>query len=215
MQLPNRCGFMKNRVEESHMLKRIILFLTVSLCMVAVAFASNPTEQIKKTVDEVVRIVSDKEMKKNEVKRRQALKKSISTIFDYTEMAKRSLGKHWNVRTPAEKKQFSELFATLLENSYASKIESYNNEKIVYIKEIVDEEHAEIKSKVVTAARDEFTLDYRLFKQDGKWMVYDVVIEGVSLVSNYRSQFNKIITSNGYDKLVKKLQSKNDELKAP
>lgn len=130
-------------------------------------------------------------------------------------MAKRSLGKHWNVRTPAEKKQFSELFATLLENSYASKIESYNNEKIVYIKEIVDEEHAEIKSKVVTAARDEFTLDYRLFKQDGKWMVYDVVIEGVSLVSNYRSQFNKIITSNGYDKLVKKLQSKNDELKAP
>ena len=196
------------------MLKRIVLVLTASIFMASVAWA-NPTEDVKKTVDEVVRIVADKEMKKNETKRRQALKKTISAIFDYTEMAKRSLGKHWNVRTAAEKKQFAELFATLLENSYAGKIESYNNEKIVYIKEIVDEDHAEIKSKVVTAARDEFTLDYRLFKQNGKWMVYDVVIEGVSLVSNYRSQFNKIITANGYDKLVKKLQSKSEELKAP
>jgi phospholipid transport system substrate-binding protein len=181
---------------------------------VSVACAT-PTEVVKKTVDEVVHIVADKEMKKNEVKRRQALKKAISAIFDYSEMAKRSLGKHWNVRTAAEKKQFAELFATLLENSYAGKIESYNNERIVYIKDIVEDEYAEVKSKVVTAARDEFTLDYRLFKQNGKWMVYDVIIEGVSLVSNYRSQFNKIITANGYDRLVKKLESKSEELKAP
>jgi phospholipid transport system substrate-binding protein len=196
------------------MLKRILLVLTASIFMVSVASAT-PTEDVKKTVDEVVHIVADKEMKKNDVKRRHALKKAISVIFDYNEMAKRSLGKHWNVRTAAEKKQFAELFATLLENSYAGKIESYNNEKIVYIKDIVDGEYAEVKSKVVTASRDEFTLDYRLFNQNGKWMVYDVIIEGVSLVSNYRSQFNKIITSNGYDKLVKKLQSKSEELKAP
>lgn len=195
------------------MLKRIILLLTAALFLASTAFA-NPIEDVKKTVDEVVRIVADKEMKKNEAKRRQALKKSISTIFDYSEMAKRSLGKHWNIRTAAEKKQFAELFATLLENSYAGKIESYNNEKIVYIKEILEEDYAEVKSKVVTAARDEFTLDYRLFKQDGKWMVYDVIIEGVSLVSNYRSQFNKIITANGYGALVKKLQSKSEEIKA-
>jgi phospholipid transport system substrate-binding protein len=193
------------------MLKRILLVLTASIFTASVACAT-PTEDVKKTVDEVVRIVADKEMKKNETKRRQALKKAISGIFDYTEMAKRSLGKHWNVRTDAEKKQFAELFATLLENSYAAKIESYNNEKIVYIKEIDEGEYAEVKSKVVTAGRDEFTLDYRLFKQNGKWMVYDVIIESVSLVSNYRSQFNKIITNNGYDKLVQKLQSKNQEL---
>ncbi|MGB9082688.1 MAG: ABC transporter substrate-binding protein [Desulfuromonadaceae bacterium] len=196
------------------MLKRITLLLTAALFLASTAFA-NPIEEVKKTVDEVVRIVADKEMKKNETKRRQALKKSISTIFDYSEMAKRSLGKHWNVRTAAEKKQFAELFATLLENSYAGKIESYNNEKIIYIKEVVEDEYAEVKSKVVTAARDEFTLDYRLFKQNGKWMVYDVIIEGVSLVSNYRSQFNKIITANGYSTLVKKLQSKSEEIKAP
>ena len=196
------------------MLKRILLVMTATIFTASAAFAS-PTDDVKKTVDEVVRIVSDREMKKNEVRRRLALKKAISTMFDYSEMAKRSLGKHWNVRSAAEKKQFAELFATLLENSYAGKIESYNNEKIVYIKEIVEDEYAEIKSKVVTAARDEFTLDYRLFKHEGKWMVYDVIIEGVSLVSNYRSQFNKIIVANGYDQLVKKLQSKNDELKAP
>jgi phospholipid transport system substrate-binding protein len=196
------------------MIKRILLVLIASIFMVSAAWAG-PTDDVKKSVDEVVRIVSDKEMKKSETKRRQALKKTISTLFDYSEMAKRSLGKHWNVRTAAEKKQFADLFATLLENSYAGKIESYNNEKIVYIKEIVEDDFAEVKSKVVTAARDEFTLDYRMFKHEGKWMVYDVVIEGVSLVNNYRSQFNKIITSNGYEKLVKKLQSKNDELKAP
>ena len=197
------------------MVKRFLLIFTASIFMVSVACAS-PTEDVKKTVDEVVRIVADKQMKKNEVKRRNALKKTISVIFDYSEMAKRSLGKHWSARTDAEKKQFTELFATLLENSYAGKIESYNNEKIVYIKEYQEDDgHAVVKSKVVTAARDEFTLDYHLFKQNGKWMVYDVVIEGVSLVSNYRSQFNKTITANGYDTLVKKLKSKNEELKAP
>ena len=190
----------------------MILFLATN---VRAAVTNGVTEEVKKAVDEVVRIVSDKEMKKNDQKRRQALKKTISTIFDYNEMAKRSLGKHWNPRSAAEKKQFAELFASLLENSYASKIESYNNEKIVYLKESTDSDHAEVKSKVVTAKRDEFTLDYRMINQDGKWMVYDVVIEGVSLVSNYRTQFNKIITTNGYPELVKKLQTKTDELKAP
>jgi len=190
-----------------------------ALCMITILFlATNVfagvTEEVKKTVDEVVKIVSDKEMKTNDQKRRPALKKSISKIFDYNEMAKRSLGKHWNQRSAAERKQFAILFASLLENSYAGKIESYNNEKIVYLKETIDGDYAEVKSKVVTAKRDEFTLDYRMINQNGKWMVYDVVIEGVSLVSNYRTQFNKIITSNGYPELVKKLQTKTNELKA-
>lgn len=196
------------------MLNRIVLVICAALLVASQAVAA-PIDDVRKTVDEVVRIVADKEMKKNDQKRRQALKKTISVIFDYNEMAKRSLGKHWNARSAAEKKQFADLFATLLENSYAAKIESYNNEKIVYIKEIPDGNHAEVKSKVVTAKRDEFTLDYRLINQGGKWMVYDVVIEGVSLVSNYRTQFNKIISTNGYAELVKKLQNKSDELKAP
>ncbi|RII30991.1 MAG: organic solvent tolerance ABC transporter substrate-binding protein [Geobacter sp.] len=194
------------------MLKRITLIALAGILLASQALAA-PTDVVKKTVDEVVRIVSDKDMKKNEQKRRQALKKTISVIFDYEEMAKRSLGKHWNQRSEPEKKQFTDLFASLLENSYASKIESYNNEKIIYVKDEQDGDHAEVRSKVVTTKRDEFSLDYRLMNHNGKWMVYDVVIEGVSLVSNYRSQFNRIITANGYSELVKKLQNKSNELK--
>lgn len=172
------------------------------------------TEDVKVTVDKVVAIVSDPALKKprNEEKRRAELKKAISRIFDYGEMAKRSLGVHWKKRTAAEQKEFVNLFATLLENSYAGKIESYENEKIVYDKETVEGDYAEVKSRIVTARRDEYTLDYRLLKEGGRWMVYDVVIEGVSLVSNYRSQFNKIILSQGYGALVKKLKVKSEEI---
>lgn len=196
------------------MFKHYVLFVVAGIFLASNACAG-VTDQVKKTVDDVVKIVSDKDLKKNDLKRRQLLKKSISVIFDYNEMAKRSMGKHWNQRSAAEKKQFTELFASLLESSYAGKIESYNNEKIVYLKETQDGDYAELKSKVVTAKRDEYALDYRMLNQHGTWMVYDVVIEGVSLVSNYRSQFNKIIMSDGYPALVKKLQTKTDELKAP
>lgn len=198
------------------MLKRLILFSLTALMLAAPAQAS-VTDDIRKTVNEVIRIVSDKEMKKpsQEQKRRVAIKKAIGSIFDHQEMARRSLGKHWNQRTPEERRQFVDLFAGLLENSYADKIESYNNERIVYIKEVVDGDYAEVKSKVLTAKNEEYTLDYKALKQGaGRWVVYDVVIEGVSLVSNYRTQFNKIITANGYPELVRKLQSKSNELKA-
>ncbi len=175
------------------------------------------TADVKRTVDKVVAIVADENMKKpgNEAKRRAALKSAISTMFDYGEMAKRSLGVNWRGRTKAEQKDFVNLFATLLENSYAGKIESYENQRIVYDKESIDGDYAEVKSRIVTAKRDEYSLDYRLRRQGNRWMVYDVVIEGVSLVSNYRSQFQKIITSQGYGALVKKLRAKSDEINAP
>jgi len=189
------------------MLKRYAAIIIVGIFLSSTAFAG-VTDDVKKTVDEVIRIVADKNLKKHDQQRCQAVKTAISTIFDYSEMAKHSLGKHWNQRTQSERKQFTDLFASLLENSYAGKIESYNNEKIVYLKETLDGNYAEIKSKVITAKRDEYSLDYRLFNANGKWMVYDIVIEGVSLVSNYRTQFNKIITTNGYNELVKKLQVK-------
>ena len=157
-------------------------------CAVPVTARASVTDEVKKTVDEVVTIVADKELKEsqNEAKRRQLLKTAIGRIFDYEEMAKRSLATHWNKRTPAERKEFVQLFTTLLENSYAGKIESYNQEKILYLKESVEGDHAEVRSKIVTAKRDEYELDYRLLNSGGKWMIYDVIIEGVSLVSNYR-----------------------------
>lgn len=200
-------------------IKKIVIPVVLLLLLVAALLFAVPsvTSEVKGVVDEVIRIVSDKEMKKpqNEQKRRDALKKAISVIFDYGEMAKRSMGKHWKERSPAEKKEMMQLYETLLENSYSNKIESYNQEKIVYLKESVEGEYAEVKSKVITAKRDEYSLDYRLMNEGGRWMIYDVVIEGVSLVSNYRTQFNNIIQRDGYGALVKKLRQKSKEITAP
>ncbi|MDD2321008.1 MAG: ABC transporter substrate-binding protein [Geobacteraceae bacterium] len=195
----------------------VCLIMMLAVELVAASAWAAVTDEVKQTVDQVVATVSDSNLKKpeNEAKRRAALKSSISRIFDYGEMAKRSLGVHWKARSSSEQKEFVNLFATLLENSYAGKIESYENEKIVYGKELVDGDYAEVRSKVVTAKRDEYSLDYRLLKEGNRWMVYDVVIEGVSLVSNYRSQFNKIIVNQGYGQLVKKLRAKSEEIAAP
>src|SRR5690349_4944047 len=111
----------------------IAVTAAIAFSLPAAALAS-VTESVRKTVDEVVQVVSNPEMKKasHEKQRRAALKKAIGEIFDYGEMAKRSMGTHWKEITPAQQKEFVGLFATLLENSYAGKIESYNNEKIVY-----------------------------------------------------------------------------------
>lgn len=196
----------------------ICALVAVSAVSVVSASANSAiTSEVKKTVDQVVKIVSSPEMKKpkNEAKRRAALKSVIGGIFDYNEMAKRSLGVHWKSRSKAEQKEFVGLFASFLENSYAGKIESYEHEKIIYTSESVDGDYAEVKSRVITTKHDEYSLDYRLLKEGNRWMVYDVVIEGVSLVSNYRSQFNKIILNQGYAKLTQKLQAKNNEIKAP
>lgn len=185
-------------------------FVALMVVATALPVVAGITDEVKKTVDEVVKIVKDKELKKNEGSRRQALKQAISGIFDFTEMARRSLGRYWNQRTPAERTEFVDRFATLLENSYANKIESYHNEKITYISESVDGDYSEVKSMITSASRDEFSLDYKLLNENGKWMVYDVVIEGVSLVSNYRSQFNKIISEQGYEGLLQRLRNKSD-----
>ena len=201
-------------------MKSALYTFLVCFCLSAalpVQALASVTDEVKRVVDEVVRIVGDPELKKpqKQAQRRQALRNTISSIFDYQEMAQRSLATHWKARTPAERGEFISLFQTLLENSYADKIESYRNEKIVYLKETVDGQHAEVKSKVIVPKGDEYALDYRLTQRGGKWVVYDVVIEGVSLVSNYRGQFNRIVNSQGYPELVKKLRTKSEEIKAP
>ena len=198
-------------------IKFIVVFamLACFTLITPVVAHTSVTPTVKKTVDEVVRIVADKELKKsaNEKKRRKALKTTIGAIFDYGEMTQRALGPHAKELSPAEKKEFTGLFETLLETTYANKIESYNNEKVIYLSESVEDEYAEVKTKIVTAKKDEYSLNYRLMNKGGEWMVYDVVVEGVSLVSNYRSQFNKIINNQGVKELMKKLRNKNEGIK--
>ena len=177
---------------------------------------SSVTPEVKKTVDEVVRIVTDKELKKsqNEKKRRKALRDTIGAIFDFGEMSKRAMGAHWKELSPTEQNEFTGLFESLLENTYANKIESYNNEKVIYQKENVEDDYAEVKTKILTVKHDEYSMNYRMINKSGKWVVYDVVIEGVSLVSNYRTQFNKIINNQGVKELIKKLRSKSEDIKS-
>jgi phospholipid transport system substrate-binding protein len=186
---------------------------TVAFSVPAVAGAS-VTDEVRKTVDEVIRIVSDKELKKpaGKKERRAALRNVIGSLFNYEEMTRRAMGANWRKLSPSQKNDLTGLFTALLENSYASKIESYNKEKVVYHKENLDGSYAEVKTKIITTKHDEYSLDYRLLNDKGKWWVYDVVIEGVSLVSNYRSQFGQIMNDKGYDELVGKLRAKNQEI---
>lgn len=178
-------------------------------------FAGEPTDQLKQTVDAVLEVLKDKELKKPEKEkiRRDKIREIVDRIFDFTEMSRRSLSVHWKKRTAEEQKEFVSLFSDLLEDTYRKKIEKYSDEKIIYTGESVTGGNAVVKTKVITKKETDVPLDYKLMKEESKWRVYDVVIEGVSLVNNYRSQFNEILGSNPYGELVKRL--KNKTLKEP
>lgn len=177
------------------------------------ATAAEPTAAVKGTIDEVVRTLKDPALGQpgRKEERRALLEKIIAARFDFTEMAKRSLASHWRERTPAEQKEFIHLFEKLLENSYLGKIEGYTDEKVIYTRERLDGDFSEVKTKILRKG-DEIPIDYRLLRNGSDWKVYDIVIDGVSLVNNYRSQFSKIIRSGSYEELVQKMRAKREEI---
>ena len=142
------------------------------------------------------------------VERRAAVRKIANEIFDFTEIARRALGRYWLPLSEAQHTEFVGLFEDLLERSYLSKIELYGGEKIVYSGERLDGDLATVGTKIMTKHGTEVPVDYRLFKRGDRWMIYDISVEGISLVSNYRTQFNKIIQTNGYNSLVARMKSK-------
>ena len=172
--------------------------------------AGEPTEQIRQTVDTVIQILNNKELRKpgKQGERSSKIREAVERSFDFEEMAKRSLALHWKNRTPQEQKEFVSLFTDLLEDTYIKKIERYEDEKVVYTDEKTEGSYATVKTRVVTTKEIEIPVDYKIFKKGQKWEVYDIVIEGVSLVNNYRTQFNQIIRSGSYEDLVKKLKKK-------
>jgi phospholipid transport system substrate-binding protein len=180
----------------------------------ATAWAGPATDQVKTSVDRVLKVVSDPELKKpqNTEKRRTQIREVARQLFDFEELGKRALGRHYAALKPEQRKRYTELFADLLENSYITKIESYGGEKIVYLPEQADGDSVTVRSKLVTQKGTEIPLDYRLQKTGDRFRVYDVSIEGVSLVANYRTQFNKIITQSGFDELLKKMEQKQVEV---
>ena len=191
----------------------VVVALTGVLSVTSAAAAGPPTEQLRGSIDSVLKILSDAELKKEAkvAERRRAIRTVAAEIFDFGEISRRTLAAHWQARAPAERHEFVALFGDLLENAYISKIEGYTGEKIVYTGEALDGGLAVVKTRIVTKQGTEIPVDYRMLQQGERWRAYDVNIEGISLVSNYRAQFNTIITRSGYPDLVAKLKAKRDE----
>ena len=198
--------------------RRSLLRFVLSVCLivlslVSVAYAGAPTDLVKQTTDKVIDILKNKEMKKpgKTKERRSAIRSTISERFDFEEMAKLSLARYWKQRTPDEKKEFVALYSDLLERTYIRKIESYTDEQFIYGEETVEGDRAVVRTKIITKRNVDVPIEYRMEKKNGGWLAYDVVIEGVSLVNNYRNQFNEIMHSGTYETLVKRLKSKQEE----
>lgn len=167
------------------------------------------TEAVRSTINEVIRILKDMEMKKpgRAEERRLLLEKVIGDRFNYEEMSRRSLGAQWNKLSDKERQEFVDLFKGLLSGTYVDKIEGYSGEQVHYLNERLEADYAEVRTKVASD-KTEIPLDYRLLNKSGDWRVYDVVVDGVSLVNNYRSQFTKIIRESSYADLLEKLREK-------
>ena len=194
-------------------LRAVLLALAVAVAAVgAPAEAGIPTDQLKGATDRVLKILQDPALKAQEEARRKQMRAIADEIFDWKETGKRALARHWQGRSPKEQEEFSALFADLIERSYVGKIERYSGERVVYAGETVEGDQATVKTKLVTTSNTEIPIDYRMQKEGDRWRAYDVIIEGVSLVANYRNQFNRIIQQSGYAELVNKLKAKQDEL---
>jgi phospholipid transport system substrate-binding protein len=186
----------------------------LALSFAGAAWAGIPTDQLKGAIDRVVKTMDDPAYKGESKgsERRRTIRKIADDIFDFHEISRRALARHWQTLSDKQREEFVGLFADLLERSYISKIELYGGEKIVYSNERIDGDLATVATKIVTKNGTDVPVEYRMHKRGDRWLVYDVNIEGVSLVSNYRTQFNKIIQTASYNELVQKLKTKQDEL---
>ncbi len=195
-------------------LLRMCFMLAVAVLMPAlpaVASGGEPTTQIKQTVDAVIETLKDRDLKKpaRKEQRRRQIRLLVHERFDFEEMSKRSLTTYWKKLTPEEQKEFVSLYSDLLESTYIKKIERYENERVLYKDEKVDGSYAFVKTGIVTTKEVEIPVDYRLLNKNGKWEIYDVVIEGVSLINNYRAQFTNIMRTGSYQDLAARLRGKN------
>ncbi|MBM4305389.1 MAG: ABC transporter substrate-binding protein [Deltaproteobacteria bacterium] len=194
-------------------LLQLFLFLSLLFGIITPAFAGEPQDQLRQTTDKVLTILSDPALKpKEKVKeRRELILKAVDERFDWEEMARRSLARHWAQRTPEEKQEFTHLFKELLERVYMDKVEGYSWNKISYEGEHIDGDYAAVKVKVFTAKDQTIQVEYRTRKKGNQWFVYDFIVEGVGLVNNYRTQFNEIILKSSYQELVKRLKTKSTQ----
>ena len=195
--------------------RRTIAILSLLACCIAFpsrAYAGTPLEELKSTVDKITGILDDKDIRTT--LSREALVEKLKDVsrdrFDWEEIAKRSLGMYWKDRSEAEKVEFTALLKNLLLNSYLTKIlDNYSGQSVMFDKEIINESNlAQVESRIVNKADKSIVIGARLMKKGDTWMVYDLIIEGVSSLKNYRAQFYDIIRHSSYSDLVKRLRDK-------
>jgi phospholipid transport system substrate-binding protein len=199
-------------------MKKILLQCLVWLfCLIMVPITGaaediSARQQLETSIDAIVAVLKDESLKgeANTSRRRKALREKIYERFDLDKMSQFSLGRHWRGRTAEERQTFVALFSDLLENTYVGKIESYTDEQVIYVKEQVRDDKAQIDTRIITESI-EIPIDYRMYRTDaGQWMVYDLVVEGVSLVANYRSQFAQMMESGTFESLILELEKKTE-----
>ncbi len=187
-----------------------VLSMLIVLIMAAYAAAGEPTAAVEASVNRVLDVLKDPKLKGPDAKniKTEKLRIIYKSMFDEMEFSRRTLTRNWKNFTPAERREFVDLFEQVLEKSYLDKILDYSDEKIVFYKEtMIDKDKAEVQSKIITSS-NEIPIDYRIILKDGKWKVYDVVVENVSLVQNYRTQFNEILADGTPEDLLKILRKK-------
>lgn len=181
----------------------------------APARAGAPTDQLKASVEKIVKVLEDPALRTEarSQERRAAIRKEAEVVFDFSETARRALGRHWQGLAEKDRQEFTSLFTDLIERAYISKIERYSGERIAYAGEAMDGGLASVRTRFVTKQGTEVPVDYRMQQRGDRWLVYDVSVEGVSLINNYRTQFDKIIQTSSYAELVRKMKAA--ELTAP
>ena len=195
-----------------HPLKKILVIIGLGIIFQgATANAGVPTDQVRGTVDQVLAVLQDPSLKpeSSQKERRDRLRQVIFARFDFAEMAQRSLGPEWRRRSPAEQQEFINLFTDLLQENYIGTIESYNGDKVIYNRELQDQNNAEVQTTLTTRSEAAYSINYRLRLVGKDWKVYDVVIENISLVNNYRSQFSRVISRSSYEELVRAMKEKS------
>ena len=200
-------------------MRRVLMTLTAALLLCATATAApamTPTETVKTRVESALQSLSQTSGGSPESieQRRVELRRAADSLFDFTEMGRRALGRHWADRTPAEREEFVKLFTDLIARSYIGQIDHYAGETIAYTAERVDGDEASVQSRVVTAKGSQIPVEYRLHRVNDDWSAYDVFVENVSLVGTYRSQFDRIIRSESFASLLRRLREKGQVAEA-
>jgi phospholipid transport system substrate-binding protein len=172
-------------------------------------WAAAPGEQVKTTIDQVMEVLKDPKLQGagKKAERREKLRQIVLPKFDFAEMAKRALGNNWN-RYPDKQQEFVTAFKQLLEETYADQIELASGDKVVYLNERTEKDYAEVDTKVISSKGEETLMTYKLLPVDSDWKVFDIVVENISIVNNYRSQFNRVLSNASLDELIKRIKDK-------